>query len=275
MAASFQQRRLSVLSPAKGKISTSSTSSHSSASEFDALFGATSSKQGGGAVKSTASKHTVVISDDDDDSDDDDFETMSLAQRMASVRVSPKQTAAVKDTSLTKVVAKKAIAKKVAAKKVTTSTSAKAKSYTKMKMAELRELLRERGLKETGRKKADLVARLEEADSQGGGAAEEKDFNSPVVSQRAKKCRVSLSPSTVNDEVEEIDSESSDEESASSSCSSTSGSAPSSRARPSRRAAAKKATYVFDDSEEDNEDDFEEEEQDSSFEEGDSEGGWD
>eukprot|EP00750_Incisomonas_marina_P004063 INCI13437.3.p1 GENE.INCI13437.3~~INCI13437.3.p1 ORF type:complete len:224 (+),score=55.45 INCI13437.3:800-1471(+) len=174
MAASFQQRRLSVLSPAKGKISTSSTSSHSSASEFDALFGATSSKQGGGAVKSTASKHTVVISDDDDDSDDDDFETMSLAQRMASVRVSPKQTAAVKDTSLTKVVAKKAIAKKVAAKKVTTSTSAKAKSYTKMKMAELRELLRERGLKETGRKKADLVARLEEADSQGGGAAEEK-----------------------------------------------------------------------------------------------------
>lgn len=88
MAASFQQRRLSVLSPAKGKSSTSSTSSQSCASEFDALFGVTSSKQGGGA-KAVASKHTVVISDDDDDdeSDADDFETMSLAQRMVCLKL--------------------------------------------------------------------------------------------------------------------------------------------------------------------------------------------
>jgi hypothetical protein len=89
-AASFQQRRLSVLSPAKSRPGGSSSSSSSSSDSsinmdsnalFAKLFSGTAagggSKSGGGAKANT--KPAVVSIEVDSD---EEFETQTLAQRM-------------------------------------------------------------------------------------------------------------------------------------------------------------------------------------------------
>jgi len=87
------------------------------------------------------------------------IDSTTHVQPQASVNITPKKSAEPAVQPLqekSKPVAKKAIAKKAIAQK----PAAKSKSYSKMKIAELKAVLRERGLSLKG-KKAELVARLE------------------------------------------------------------------------------------------------------------------
>ena len=101
-----------------------------------------------------------------------------------------KSKAANKKPVAKKAIAKKAIAKKAIAKKPiankpvakkSSGGSAGAAGYAKMKMGELRQLLKDRGLTPAGRKKADLVAQLNADDDSAAGDEDSFTMVSPFV----------------------------------------------------------------------------------------------